>query len=180
MALRLELAGVVETRERLRALIDELDDMSPLWGMYAEIMAATEAAWFSSEGEGSWPPLAASTIREKARLGYTADPLIRTGDLLASLTNPAVAMEIGQGRSTLGTFTRNAMTWGTSVEDERGREYAHYHQHTDPNTGEPRPDYGVHPPERQVIPWPLPPQTRAQFESANETFIAEAIKRSER
>lgn len=171
MALRLEVAGITETRARLRDLIADLDDFEQLWEDYALVMVQTEEEWFASEGGGTWPPLAPSTVRDKIRDGYPADTLIRTGDLLESLTDPAVAMEIGQGRSTLGTFTRNSMTWGT------GREYAHFHQHSDPVTGEPR-DYGSQPPERQVIPWPLPAHTQATLEAANEAFVREAIERS--
>lgn len=175
--LRLELVHVAETRAALHELVDQLDDLTDLWASYAAIMVRTEEDQFSSQGGGMWPPLAPSTIREKAAHGFALDPLIRTGALLESLTDAGQAMELGQGRSTLGTFTRNAMTWGTNVTDDRGREYAHYHQHTDPVTGEPA-DYGTDPPLRQVIPWPLPASTKAQMESANEDFIREAIRRS--
>lgn len=177
MGLRLEVRGVVETQARLRQLVANLEDMTDLWADYAGIMVATEQDWFASEGDGLWPPLDPRTIAEKLRHGFPADPLIRTGDLLASLTDPAQAMDVGQGRSTIGTFTRSTFSWGTDVADERGREYAHYHQHSHDVTGEPL-DYGTHPPERQVIPWPLPPEVEAQMDAANERFAERAIEES--
>lgn len=176
MPLRLEIAGVAETRAKLAELVDRLDDLSGLWDAYAGVMIQTEEEWFASNGGGTWPPLADVTVREKIRMGVPLDTLIRTGDLLESLTTP-LAMSVDQGRSTLGTFTRKAMTWGTDVRDDRGRAYAPYHQHQDPVTGEPF-DFGRHPPERQVIPWPLPAHTQAQLASENERFVEEAIRES--
>lgn len=178
MALRLEVRNVTEVRAKLAALVDNLADMEGLWERYGKIMAVTEGEWFASAGDGAWPPLADSTVREKVAGGWPIEPMIRRGDLLESLMDPARAMEIGQGRSTLGTFTRNAMTWGTDVEDDRGREFAHYHQHTDPVTGEPTVAYGNDPPLRQVIPWPLPLQTRAEMDAADEEWVADVIRRS--
>lgn len=177
MAFRLEVQGVASLRARLRELVDNLDDFTELWESYAGVMVQTEAEWFAENGGGTWPPLAASTIAEKTRLGVPLDTLIRRGDLLESLLDPARAMTVEQGRSTLGTFTRKAMTWGTDVRDDRDREFAHYHQHQDPVTGEPH-DYGTNPPLRQVIPWPLPAHTRAEFEEENDRFVAEAIRKS--
>lgn len=177
MPLRLEIAGVAQTRAQLEALAVELEDMEGLWDKYAQIMSANEAEWFASEGDGLWPPLADSTLRYKESHGYPPDTLIRTEALVESLIDPVQAMDVSQGRSTLGTFTSKQMTWGTDVTDRRGREYAHYHQNTDPVTGEPA-GYPPRPPERQVIPWPLPAAWRAQMEAANEEWLAEAIERS--
>lgn len=47
-----------------------------------------------------WPPLAESTIAEKTQLGYTGqvsatDPLLRTGDLRASISSSAEMTGIG-------------------------------------------------------------------------------------
>jgi hypothetical protein len=178
MAFSLEIAGIVETRDRLAVLVDELGDMEGLWARYAEIMSATEAEWFASNGDGLWPPLASDTVRDKLANGYPPETLVRTGALLESLTDPAQAMDVSQGRSTLGTFTENAMTWGTSVTDERGREYAHYHQHTVEGTMLPY-DYGDRPPERQVIPFPLPAEVEAEMLAADEDWLAECIRKAD-
>lgn len=177
MALRLEVVGAKELEASLDVLLRELDDMEGLWERVGAVMAEKERAWFESEGDGAWPPLADVTIREKAAHGWPLETLVRRGDLLESLIDPAQAMDVGQGRSTIGTFTGKSMTWGTDVRDDRGREYAHYHQHSDPVTGEPH-DYGHHPPERQVIPWPLPITWQEQIRAAAEDWLDEALRRS--
>lgn len=174
---RLEIEGVVRKRTELRDLVENLNDMGPLWDAYAEIMSKMEGEWFATEGDGLWPPLARSTLDDKLSAGWPPNTLIRTGALLESLTDPAQAMDVGQGRSTLGTFTENSMTWGTDVQDERGREYAPYHQGVSAVTGEPV-SYGGQPPERQVIPWPLPPHTRGEMKVADEMFVDECVRRS--
>lgn len=174
---RVEVEGVARKRAQLADFIENIGDMGPLWEAYGEIMAKTEKDWFASEGDGLWPPLARSTVRDKEQHGWPPETLVRTGALLESLTNPAQAMGVGQGRSTLGTFTRNSMTWGTDVTDDRGREYAHYHQGVSAVTGEPV-SYGGQPPQRQPIPWPLPPHTRGEMAVADEIFVDECVRRS--
>lgn len=177
MAFSLELVGVKEKQAELGVFVEALGDMEGLWRRYAEIMSATEAEWFASNGDGMWPPLAEDTLRDKLASGYPPETLVRTGALMESLIDPAQAMDISQGRSTLGTFTESAMTWGTSVADERGREYAHFHQHTLEGTMIPF-DYGDRPPERQVIPWPLPASVEAEMLAADEDWLGDCIRRS--
>ena len=55
-----------------------------------ELLRSTAAGYIGQELP-DWPPLAASTVAEKTRLGFTGkvsltDPLLRTGALQASLT----------------------------------------------------------------------------------------------
>jgi len=182
MGFEVEVAGVVDTRERLQALVAGLGDMEDLWARYAEVMVSTETEWFASNGDGTWPPLASDTVRDKELGGWPPETLVRTGAMLEWLTDPLLAMDVSQGRSTLGTFTESAMTWGTSVADERGRErgreYAHFHQHTVEGTMMPF-DYGGRPPERQVIPWPLPLSTQSQMRDADEAWVEEMLVKSE-
>jgi hypothetical protein len=115
-----ELHGVSDVRGRLGKLADELDDFSGLWESLSDVMVEHELEWFGSEGEGSWPQLSEKYAAAKARAGYVPDILIREGDLLESLTDPARAASVGQGRSTLGTFSGQAFSWGT---DEDTAEY---------------------------------------------------------
>jgi hypothetical protein len=177
MGFEVEVAGVVETRERLRKLVDELGDMEDLWAKYAEVMSAGEAEWFASNGEGAWPPLAHDTVREKERGGWPPETLVRTGALVESLTDPGQAMSVSQGRSTLGTFTSSEMVWGTSVADDRGREYAHYHQHTEEGSMIDH-DYGGRPPLRQVIPQPLPAAWQSAMLDADDAWVRECLEKS--
>lgn len=167
MAFRLTLVNVREVREALRRFLDEIADLQPLWDTYGRIMAAFEQEWFDTAGRGLWPPLAESTLRWKEARGYPPDPLIRTGALEESLTDPLQAARVDQGRSTLGTFTAAGFSWGTDVTDRRGKEYAHYHQDGEGSN-----------PLRQVIPWPLPADVFAEFDEANREFAERVIRES--
>lgn len=177
MSFRLELVGLSEVRAQIGRLRASLGDLVPLWERVGETMAEVEAEWFLSEGDGMWPPLERVTLVDKASIPTLFGPeaiLIRTGDLFESMTDPAVAMEIGQGRSSLGTFTTSSMSWGTDVRDSRGREYAHFHQHLDEMGQEA--DYGRHPPKRQGIEWPPSPTTLARFQEDMDDFAREALR----
>ena len=186
MALRLEMKGVVRTRERLQRLAGKIEDMSDLWPRMGDVLADLEEGWFMSEGYGTWDQLAESTAKYKAAHGFPDLILQRTEQLRESLTDPLEAMQVGQGRSTLGTFTRNSMTWGTDVRDPRpessGQEYAHFHQGTDGVTGEPTIHYnhwsGELLPVRQPIPWPLPINWQVEMDHAAEEWLDEAVRES--
>lgn len=109
----LRLSPPIEFIERQTGVFRErLRDLTPLWRRFSRTMAAIERDRFASEGGGEWPPLAASTLLEKERLGFPAFPLIRTGELYQSLTDPSRA----------AAFSAQEMTYGTDVP------YARYHQ----------------------------------------------------
>lgn len=130
MSLRLKVVGVKELRARLQQAKENLQDWSELWDRITSLMIEVEEELWLSEGATavpSWPPLADSTIKKKMRAGLPLDPMVETGALRESLTSP-FAGEVGQGRSTLGTFTENVFSWGTEVRNRRGQEYAQYHQ----------------------------------------------------
>lgn len=90
----------------------ELTDFTGLWERFADTLEDVERGRFLTEGHGDWPPLAASTLRQKAALGFPTTILVRTGKLKESLTNREIAMRIAP----------QAMSWGTDVP------YAQYHQ----------------------------------------------------
>lgn len=89
----------------------QLANLEPLWDRFKPIMGEIEKKRFADEGPG-WEPLADSTKRQKSAAGYPLDPLIREGDLLASLTNESRA----------ASTARMRMEWGSDVS------YATYHQ----------------------------------------------------
>lgn len=105
----------------------ELRDFSGLWRRFAETMTQIEVERFGTQGYGEWPPLQPSTVAEKAREGFPFGPLIRTGELVDSLTDSERAMQM----------TPLSMTWGTDVE------YAHYHQEGGSTPGRP--------PQRKIL-----------------------------
>lgn len=112
---------------------DALDDLSDLWERFKVTMTEIEVERFGSQGYGEWPELAGSTIRQKARDGFPFGPLIRTGELVDSLTDADRAAEM----------TPWALTWGTDVP------YAMYHQGYRDDAGTPT-DPG-RPPVRKVL-----------------------------
>lgn len=132
-----------QTAEFQAALLD----LEPLWELVKPEVSRMEEEQFSSQGHGAWPPLADTTLAIKEAGGWPSDPLIRTGDLKASLTDPGRAADSGPQR----------MIWSTDVE------YARFHQ-----TGTRRM------PMRQVIPDPYPVEERRKVEMAMVTYINRA------
>lgn len=110
-----------------------LQDLTGLWQRFSSTMGKIERERFQTSGYGEWSPLAPSTIRQKERHGFPLFPLIRTGELYQSLTEPSRA----------AAFSPTEMTWGTDVP------YAKYHQGYRDDTGAPT-DPG-RPPVRKVL-----------------------------
>lgn len=129
-----------------------LEDLSGLWRRFIPIVSDIEQRWFESEGGGAWPALAESTLARKAALGYSAKPL-RTDDrpesLYRTLVDPNQAARVEASR----------LVWETDVP------YAHWHQDGGTVPGRP--------PQRQVIPDPLPLADRRLLESATVSWINE-------
>lgn len=128
---------------------EALLDLEPLWDLVEPIAAGVEEDQFDTQGQGAWPPLAETTLAEKERGGWPADPLIRTGDLKASLVDPGRASDKGPRH----------MIYGTDVE------YAWFHQ-----TGTRKM------PQRQVIPDPYRVEDRRKVEGAMVSYINAAAR----
>lgn len=118
-----------------------LENLEPLWDMFKPIMSQVESELWQTEGHGDWPPLSPVTV---ARKGHS-QILVDTGDLRASLVDPARAAHT----------TRQQMTWGTSVP------YAAFHQEGGRIPGRP--------PKRQVI--DIRVEDRRKFETALVTYL---------
>lgn len=170
MSLRLRIVGVKEMRAKLIKLDESLRDEEELWDRIAEIMVEVEQTLFATEGATAsppWPPLQESTIAKKMRQGlpFPEMPMIATGALMESLTT-SEALEISQGRSTLGTFTTADFTWGTAVENERGETYAEFHQEGL--------DHNPNLPVRNVI--NVTPELLARINRACDDFLDDAVR----
>lgn len=124
-------------------------DLEPLWELVKPVAASVEEDQFSSQGQGAWPGLAESTIARKEAGGWPADPLVRTGDLRASLVDPGRAADAGP----------RSMTYGTNVD------YALFHQEGTSRM-----------PQRQLIPDPYRVEDRRKIESAMVAYVNAAAR----
>lgn len=101
---------------RVREMRERSQDVSPAWEALLDWFAEqNQAQWLTrgSRYRKPWAPLAESTVAEKFRKGWPLDPLIRTGDLVQSLTHRPLGVEHITGRS---------VSAGTDVS------YAKFHQ----------------------------------------------------
>jgi phage gpG-like protein len=122
-------------------------DLEVLWELFKPIMSEIEEQQFDSHGAGAWPSLSESTLEQKGRGGWPSDPLVRSGDLKNSLTDPGRAAQTGP----------TEMSYGTDVP------YAGYHQ-----------DGTSKMPQRQVISDPFRVEDRRKLEVAMVTYINRA------
>lgn len=171
--LRLNIIGLKGVERALLHFGHLIGDFRPLWDRYISIMTEVELEWFATQGHGTWSPLARSTVMRKQTSVYESRgehgpfplaPLIATGKLLKELTDPAEAAEIGQGRTSLGTFDIKTLSWGT---DDPIAEY-HWDGREHPNFM----------PKRPPIEWPPSPATLARFEEANREFVEQRLRES--
>lgn len=165
---RLDVTNLKQIREKMRKLKADLEDMDPLWERISDIMVEeTETLW-ATEGDTAvppWPGLAPSTVRRKMKHGLPLDPMVESWALFESLTDPLQAGELGQGKSTLGTFTSKQFSWGTEVTNERGDTYAEFHQEG--------PDHNPDLPVRNVI--NVTPALLTRIDEAAEDWIRDMV-----
>lgn len=87
--------------QRVRGMRERTADVSPAWDALLTWFAEQNQAQWLTRGaryREPWPPLAASTLEEKFRQGWPLDPLIRTGELVQSLTHRPLRVEHITGR----------------------------------------------------------------------------------
>lgn len=143
-----------EAEIRFGIVAGRFDDFRPvLAGAVLSTLRTMERTQFDSRGSlGTpvWPmTLAASTIREKHRLGFGNKPMMRRTDrLYLSLTKRHADAVVEP--------TEDSLTFGTRVP------YARFHQ-----TGGPRL------PQRQVIPDPVPEATLAEIRESLRDYLLE-------
>jgi hypothetical protein len=70
--------------DRIDAVSDAVKDLSPVWPEVGAAFQARQRNIFATDGRGTWPFLAASTILRKG----SATTLVRTGALQASVSSP--------------------------------------------------------------------------------------------
>jgi hypothetical protein len=116
MRIDFNFEGFEEVRARLQAMRERSGNLVPAWEAFATWWSRENREHWQTRGarwDTTWAPLSPYTLREKARLGYPLDPLVRTGALRRDLTLRPLALE---------SFSQRSMALGTR------REYAKFHQ----------------------------------------------------
>lgn len=115
MALKFEVdeQSLRRLRANLQGMRERARDVRPAWDAVVEWFADRNASQFEDRGAEyatPWRPLAASTLREKARLGFPLDPLVRTRRLMQSITMRPLDIErLGPREFEAGTADRKAV-----------------------------------------------------------------------
>jgi phage gpG-like protein len=104
--------GAATAALHLRQVGERAADPRPAFDKIGRDLQQSEAAWFATRGEGTWPPLAQQTEEFKAAQGLRSEPLVATGRLRESLVRRSAA-------KTTGTELR----YGTDVPYARFHEY---------------------------------------------------------
>lgn len=90
MTIHYEIDGDQRVEHQLLGMAARAVEPRPVLAMIARSMREMEQSVFETAGHGDWPPLAESTLRQKARQGYSTAPnavLIASGELVTSLTS---------------------------------------------------------------------------------------------
>jgi hypothetical protein len=110
----LEVRGARQAAAHLLELGERGADIRPIADQVRTVYRRSNARRFGSDGRGSWPPLAASTLAQKRKAGAPEAPLQRTRALVRSLTGDDGAVDERQP---------TALRFGTTLA------YARYHDH---------------------------------------------------
>jgi hypothetical protein len=110
----LEVRGARKAAVDLAELGERGSDIRRVSEKVRSIYRRSNERRFASNGLGSWPPLADSTVERKLRGGYDPRPMRRTGDLERALTAPRASDQIDRR-------DRTEFRFGTTLP------YAGYH-----------------------------------------------------
>lgn len=106
--------------QQLAALGDSLADFSYAWPSLGAVWAEREEGVFATGGRGMWAPLASTTLLRKRSVGGGAKPLVRSGELLASLSSAQPRNE-GSDWVVFGPRGRDAVVEGSWHAKGTGR-----------------------------------------------------------
>lgn len=85
MDIALHVEGAETARQHLADMAGRISDFSPIWPEVKDIVQRHTDRWLSSSGEGTFAPLAASTLKKRPRRSNR--PLDKSGELWDSLTS---------------------------------------------------------------------------------------------
>lgn len=116
LKIEFNMDGLEEVRAKLQGMRRRSQNLIPAWQAFAVWWARENREHWRGRGARwgtPWKPLAASTLAEKARLGYPLAPLVRTGALRRDLSMRPLGIE---------SYSQQSMAAGTRIH------YAHWHQ----------------------------------------------------
>ena len=108
--------SIAPARRKIAEMRRRSTNLVPAWDAAVDWLANANRVQFGTRGarwRTPWRELTAGTLADKRRAGYTTDTLIRTSDLLRSLTDRPLSVE---------RLAPREMTAGTAVR------YARFHQ----------------------------------------------------
>lgn len=114
-------AGVAAVAEQMSTMLAQAADFSGAWAEIGFMIADRERKVFAETRSGAgrrWRPLKAETILRKRRMGLSTAPMVRTGSLLAELTN---AKPVAEGRGFAVWGPRNSEIAHVGVRHKRGQ-----------------------------------------------------------
>lgn len=92
----MQTLGIPQVSRRLRGISKRARDLTPVWPSVGDELSAGMAAQFGSGGAAggaAWAPLKPDYLKWKVAHGFPADTLIRTGELMESLTSRPMSVE---------------------------------------------------------------------------------------
>lgn len=95
-ALKMDGRSIAPVRRKIHDMRDRAQNLMAAWEVLLNWFAEQNRVQFGSRGarwRTIWPELAPSTVREKRGEGFTGDTLIRTSDLLRSLSDRPLNFE---------------------------------------------------------------------------------------
>jgi hypothetical protein len=142
--------GVTQAQLGLRARMLRLEDLRPEMETASDLFYEATRSWYESDGSGTWPALAESTVAQKASQGAgdPGRPLFAEGNLFASATSPSGPYSVHAitGHSALMAVDWNEGGWQIPMVQALG---------TDPLGPFPR---GNHPASWRIPPRPIWPR----------------------
>lgn len=115
-AIKVDGRSLTQVRKKIRDMRMRTENLMAAWEVFLDWFADANRVQFGSRGarwRTVWPELAPSTVADKRREGFSGGTLIRTTDLLRSLSDRPLGMEL---------ILPHEMQAGTRVS------YAGYHQ----------------------------------------------------
>ena len=97
LTITFSIEGETQLLRRLEGVSQDLKDWTPQFTKIGKLLLKTFKDNFNSEGQAlgePWAPLKASTLKEKARLGYPSDILVRTGTMKKSFISSPSQFEV--------------------------------------------------------------------------------------